>query len=112
MCLRAQVVAAARSLMQSGGVKSVLVTLSERGAVLVQGGASGGSGAGSGGGDTTVLSQPALSVPGGVVVDGTAAGAAAGVNLQAVCLCNLGRLAGGTCTLADLWHARITLLVL
>jgi sugar/nucleoside kinase (ribokinase family) len=56
----AQVVAAARGLMKSG-VSSVLVTLSERGAVLVLH-------------NGTVITQPALPVPGGVVVDGTAAG--------------------------------------
>lgn len=55
-----QVVAAARSLLKSG-VSSVLVTLSERGAVLVDK-------------NGTVTTQSALPVPGGTVVDGTAAG--------------------------------------
>jgi sugar phosphate isomerase/epimerase len=55
-----QVVAAAR-LVISRGAKAVLVTLAERGAVLVQA-------------DGTVLTQPPLPVPGGAVVDGTAAG--------------------------------------
>jgi sugar/nucleoside kinase (ribokinase family) len=55
-----QVVAAARSLVAAGASR-VLVTLSERGAVLVGPGGS-------------VLQQPALPVPGGTVVDGTAAG--------------------------------------
>lgn len=55
-----QVIAAARSLIQSG-VSSVLVTLSERGAVLADK-------------DGHVTTQPALPVPGGAVVDGTAAG--------------------------------------
>ena len=60
LCCFVQVVAAARSLMKSG-VSSVLVTLSERGAVLVLH-------------NGTIIIQPALPVPGGVVVDGTAAG--------------------------------------
>jgi fructose-1-phosphate kinase PfkB-like protein len=55
-----QVVTAARKLLDAG-VSSVLVTLSERGAVLVQAGGA-------------VTRQPALPVPGGTVVDGTAAG--------------------------------------
>lgn len=59
-CCRLQVVAAARKLVDAG-VSSVLVTLSERGAVLVQAGGA-------------ATSQPALPVPGDTVVDGTAAG--------------------------------------
>jgi fructose-1-phosphate kinase PfkB-like protein len=55
-----QVVAAARELIQSG-VSSVLVTLSERGAVLVDK-------------HGNITTQQALPVPGGAVVDGTAAG--------------------------------------
>lgn len=62
-CCRLQVVAAARKLVDAG-VSSVLVTLSGRGAVLVQAGGA-------------VTSQPALPVPGDTVVDGTAAGATA-----------------------------------
>lgn len=67
----AQVVAAARSLI-SDGVSSVLVTLSERGAVLVAA-------------DGSVLTQPALPVPGGTVVDGTAAGHRSGCALTHIC---------------------------
>lgn len=63
-CCHGQVVAAARSLIQSGA-SSVLVTLSERGAVLVLNNGS-------------TITQPALPVPGGVVVDGTAAGGVCG----------------------------------
>jgi sugar/nucleoside kinase (ribokinase family) len=55
-----QVIAAARSLVAADASR-VLVTLSERGAVLVGPGGS-------------VLHQPALPIPGGTVVDGTAAG--------------------------------------
>lgn len=66
-----QVVAAARSLI-SAGVSSVLVTLSERGAVLVAA-------------DGSVLTQPALPVPGGTVVDGTAAGQLSGCALTHIC---------------------------
>lgn len=53
-------VAAARSLLKLG-VHNVLVTLAERGSVLVT--ATG-----------DVITQEAVPVPGGVVVDGTAAG--------------------------------------
>jgi sugar/nucleoside kinase (ribokinase family) len=55
-----QVVAAAMSLIKRGA-KSVLVTLAERGSLLV-------------GGDGSVTRQEALPVPGGLVVDATAAG--------------------------------------
>jgi sugar/nucleoside kinase (ribokinase family) len=60
--LSLQVVAAANSLI-SRGARHVLVTLAERGSVLVAG-------------DGSVTRQPALPVPGGVVVDATAAGRA------------------------------------
>lgn len=55
-----QVVAAASSLTKRGA-KHVLVTLAERGAVLVAA-------------NSSVIWQQALPVPGGAVVDGTAAG--------------------------------------
>jgi hypothetical protein len=55
-----QVVAAANSLIKQGA-KNVLVTLAERGSLLVAA-------------DGSVTRQAALPVPGGVVVDATAAG--------------------------------------
>jgi hypothetical protein len=58
--LCAQVVAAASSLVKRGA-RNVLVTLGERGALLVAA-------------DGRIVRQQALPVPGGVVVDATAAG--------------------------------------
>lgn len=62
-----QVLAAARELIKRGA-RNVLVTLAERGSLLVSKNANNKKG------DVTVLKQEALAIPGGVVVDGTAAG--------------------------------------
>jgi sugar/nucleoside kinase (ribokinase family) len=82
---RSEALAAARALRAAGAARA-LVTLGERGALLLGPAGSGGSGSGKaaqpGDGEARgaveeeeeVLWQPALPVPGGVVVDATAAG--------------------------------------
>ena len=78
-----EVVAAAKTLLVAGA-RRVLVTLGERGAMLITGGDGGDGGVGGGGGGevrntkrdvtVTVTWHPPIDVPGGEVVDGTAAG--------------------------------------
>jgi sugar/nucleoside kinase (ribokinase family) len=74
---RAQAAAAARALL-AAGARRALVTLGERGALLLGpaggGGGGGDGGGGGGGGEVEELWQPALPIPGGALVDATAAG--------------------------------------